>query len=177
MLPLAYPVMVVLLAPVIAIETFYLRRRLGMDRWLMVRRTALANSVSTIVGFPLAWLMSVVLQTTFGGLIVAMGAQGYPPVDSDTLIGKVAVVILSAPWLAPARDNNRWPLVLAFLVLLIPAFFTSFYLEWFVLRWSRWPVASPELRKMIWRANLLSYLFLGIFGAVVLYSGLAWYLG
>lgn len=176
MLPLAYPVMIVLLIPVVAIETIYLRRKLGVDRWLLVRRTALANALSTLLGFPLAWLIGVVLEITVGGLFVALGASGFPPIATDNLLGKVAVVILSAPWLSPFGGNDRWPLVLAFLVLLVPAFFTSFYFEWFVLRWSPWPVESHALRQAIWRANLLSYLFLAVFGGVTLYFGLAWYL-
>ncbi|HEY0794232.1 MAG TPA: hypothetical protein VGD64_00485 [Acidisarcina sp.] len=176
MLEFAYPVVLVLLAPVIALEALYLRRRLGMDRWLMVRRLAVANAVSTLIGFPLAWLSGLLLETIAGGLIVALGASAYPPIDSDTLIGKVGTVILSAPWLGAARNNDRWPMVLAFLVLLVPAFFTSYYMEWWVMKWAPWPVGDVALRKILWRANLFSYLFLAVFGAIVLYSGLAWYL-
>jgi branched-subunit amino acid ABC-type transport system permease component len=56
MLPFAYPVIVVFLLPVIAIEAVYIRMRLRTDWGTTIRATAKANLITLLLGFPLAWL-------------------------------------------------------------------------------------------------------------------------
>jgi hypothetical protein len=66
MLPVAYPVVLLLLIPVIAIEALFLRLRLG-TKWLNTGvATAAANLITMVLGYPLMWLLLffIELQST-----------------------------------------------------------------------------------------------------------------
>lgn len=57
-----------------------------------------ANVLSTLIGIPLAWAISVALEFLLMFIVMNVaGSDSYPPHG----IGKVGGVLLSAPWLGP----------------------------------------------------------------------------
>ncbi len=70
--------------------------------------------------------------------------------------------IFSAPWLPPVHGELHWMVPAATLLLLIPAFIMSWFIEYrFLRRWLK-DVVELELRETVWNANLLSYALLSI---------------
>ena len=73
MLPLAYPVIVLFLVPVIAIESVYIRLRLGTGWRNTLAATSKANLITLLLGFPLAWLLYLVFEFVFFGALTVTG--------------------------------------------------------------------------------------------------------
>lgn len=107
--------------PVVILETAIARVLL---RWRLrdaFRWVVLANGVSTLVGIPLAWFVSYFLSMPAGG-----GSWG-----DGTVVG----VLRSPAWLGPGYLNDiGWAVPLALIVLLVPCFFVSWWIEFAVLR-------------------------------------------
>jgi hypothetical protein len=79
---------------------------------------------------------------------------------------KIAATIVSAAWIGPDDKDAIWAVPLAALVLLIPFFYASVWIEQRVM--SSWlPSASTTetgtLPRSVFKANLLSYGFLAAF--------------
>ncbi|MGB9032115.1 MAG: hypothetical protein WCC27_18470, partial [Acidobacteriaceae bacterium] len=68
MLPIAYPVVLLFLVPVIVIEAVYLRQRLRTAWWNTVKATAIVNAVTLVLGYPLGWLLSLFLELLVIGI-------------------------------------------------------------------------------------------------------------
>lgn len=172
MLPLAYPVVLLFLVPVIGIETLFLRIRLRTDWWRTLKGVSVVNVVTLVLGYPLAWLISFLLELLFIAVMLLIGKAGGGALVShmDRVPMWMGVVLLPA-WLGPGEQ--LWPVILAFCALLVPAFLLSGWVEsWMIdrydlLRWER-----PD-RRAVWIANVWwSYVFLAALGSAVLYAGL-----
>jgi len=160
MIILAWPAMVALLIPVIVIEGLLCRRWLGLKTWQAIKTNAVSNLASTIIGIPVAW--AVMLTIEFG----AMGLVG----ESKALqnwhspIASVIFLLLSSAWLNPDLGENAWVIPAATLVLLIPFFFASYWIEYLVVRKM---VGTPDgepsshafarVRTAVRNANLITY--------------------
>jgi len=164
MIGVVYPGMGILLVPVIVLEVMVLRRRL--DRPL--KRTALAvtvsNVVSTIFGVPLTWAALLGLQAATGG-----GTTGP---SFDTLLGKVLAVTWQEPWMMPYEADLYWMVPVATLVLLVPFFFVSWFIEYLVSRPFMREVERRTLRNSVLMANLVSYALLAAVALVWLVIGI-----
>jgi hypothetical protein len=57
-----WPITVVLLLPIIVVEAQYARRRLNLMPGQAFRVFAVANAISTVIGFPLAIVAANILQ-------------------------------------------------------------------------------------------------------------------
>jgi len=165
MLMLLFPAAFFLLIPIVGIETWVARRIPSVSARRRFVGVFTANAVSTIVGWPLTWLILALLQL----FVIPGGNSGdfhFPhPFDA------VATVTLGAAWLPPDEDNLHWMIPTAAMVLLIPAFFVSVLTEGFVLRFFWRETAPKERRSFAWIANVASYGFL--YGAgicLLLYS-------
>jgi hypothetical protein len=55
MIAVTFPLMLLLLIPVIVAEGFLCKKWLGLSTWEAMKSNALSNLASTIVGVPLAW--------------------------------------------------------------------------------------------------------------------------
>jgi hypothetical protein len=157
MLFVAFPFAFYLLIPVIALETWVARtvREISFQRRFL--GVVAANAFSTIVGWPLAWLVLVLLQI----FVIPGGGGGY---GLDTPLHKVASVTLQAAWLIPYERDLYWMVPTAALVLLVPAFLITIPSERLVLRYVWRQTAVGERRRFVWDANLCSYAFLVIAG-------------
>jgi len=123
-----------------------------------------ANSVSMLLGWPVIWLILVALQTKFlpHGLL-------WPA----SPLREVASVTLEAPWLTPYSQHDfYWKSPVATMVLLIPAFCTSIFLEFLVIGFF-WRSKSLACRfSFILRVNAYSFSLLFLITCVWLVVGI-----
>jgi hypothetical protein len=148
MIFLEYPAMLCGLLPVILAEFLVARRMLQLSRREALKGVAAANLLSTIVGFPLLWVLLVVMELCVGG----GGAHGL-----STIWSRIYAVTVQAPWLIPYESDLKWMIPLAALYLLVPAFFASVYLErWICFRFWRGQDRNG-IRRFSWVAHYVSY--------------------
>ena len=161
MIALAWPGMVILLIPVIAIELLVYRKMLKTQLKQSIIFTAISNAVSTIVGIPLTWVILVLIQMVSGG----GGGVG----NFNTFLGKILAVTWQAAWLLPYDSQMYWMIPTAMFVLLIPFFFASWLIEywicWLMLKKSN--IDYKIIRKAVFKANLYSYALLA--GIIIIY--------
>ena len=157
MLAVVWPLSVPAIVPVIAIETYVVNRMLKVEWRHALSQMAKANLYSTYIGIPLAWVASVALEFFIGFIVTTfLGSSAY----SQDALGKVAGVVLSAPWLGPFSESAHWIIPVAISVLLLPFFFASFWFEAWYLAPTLFPESRQNARRAIWNANLASYLAL-----------------
>jgi hypothetical protein len=167
MLVLAYPVLLYLLALVVLIEAVYLWWKLRTRWWRTIAQVSLANGLTMLLGYPLMWLIYAILEISLFWVIDRSHLHLIENLP-DTMATRIVGIILSAAWLGPV-EHAYWPILLAFVVLLIPSFFLSAFVEAHLLDQSGWLNSEKDVGRSVWRANILSYAVLTIFGCVVLY--------
>ena len=159
MLALAWPGMGLLLIPIIAIEAVVLWRRLGIPCKQAIGVGTASNVFTTLIGMPLTWFGLVALQILSG----AGGGVG----NFQTPMGKILAVTWQAPWLLPYDSDLYWMVPTAMLVLLLPFFFVSWWLEYLLTRRMLRTAAleKSSIRKAVFWANISSYLLLALVSA------------
>jgi hypothetical protein len=168
MLPFAYPVILVFLIPVIAIEAIYLRARLKTDWGVTLAATAKANVVTMLLGYPLAWLLFLGIELVLWLTLAVTGVGDRLQWAPGHAIAKMVIVATSAAWMGPVEE--RWAIPFAFVVLLIPSFILSGFVESRLLERKGWLHCDSPCSLAVWQANALSYLFLAIVGCIALWS-------
>jgi hypothetical protein len=148
-----FPALLLALGPIIFIESHVASRILHTTTRQASSGIGLANCVSTFVGIPLAWAAMFVLE------LITTGGSGYgfaTPGDA------FRSTILQAAWLGSYENQLNWLIPTATLVLLVPYFFASVFVERLVLVrvWKTQP--ADKVRTANWRANLASYALLAI---------------
>lgn len=124
MIFITLPGMIVLLLPIIAAETVVVVRRTSLPKTRTLWVTAVANLTSTLVGVPITWGVLFLCEM---GLFEALAhTTKFGASSWNSPIGRIVRTILSAPWLTPV---GSWAVSLATLVLLIPSFFVSVWVE------------------------------------------------
>lgn len=147
MLALIWPAAWILFLPIVA-EAWMARRIVGLTVKRSLLASAGANAVSTLVGIPLVWGLLVVIELT-----VSKGGQA---LGLDTFWHRAYAVTVQAAWLIPYESELHWMVPLAAIVLLVPFFFASVFIEQMVFR--RFCRPSPDLaRRWSWMANAASY--------------------
>ena len=123
----------------------------------------LANALSTFVGIPIAWVLMVIIEIATGG----GRATGF-----DTPWAAFQSVVVSAAWLVPYEDQLHWLIPAATLVLLVPYFFVSLFVErWMMLRrWKELPRARVSLAA--WIGNVVTYVGFAAWTGYHLYRAL-----
>ncbi len=157
MLFVQLPMMLCALVPVIAVEVFVARKMLKVGLASNIKAVTIANVVSTLVGFPLAWILLVALELLCGG--------GYA-YGLDTFWQRVYAVTIQAPWLIPYENDLNWMMPIAAAYLLIPAFFVSVFLERRICRFFWRNEEKEQVRKFSWVAHFASYAVLLIVAAI-----------
>jgi len=157
MLFVTFPAMVVALIPVVLLETVVLARTLKTRAAPLAKSAAIANVVSTIVGIPLTWVALVILE------LVTDGGSAY---GLTTPLQKFLAVTWQAPWLIPYERELYWMVPAASLVLLVPFFFASYFIEVPIVARFEKRFPAPQVRAAVFRANIASYMGLAIFNVV-----------
>lgn len=164
MLPVKYPALLLYLLPVIAIEFFYLKSQLHTN----ARRTAVAvtgvNMVTMGLGYPLVWGIFTVLDSVLRF-----------PVGPDQVFSRVGwMPVWVCARLFPNWDGLQqqqiWPVLCVFVVLLVPGFLLSGAIKTWMITAFDLLSYRGKTKTYVWEANRLSYLFLAIAGCVVLYT-------
>ncbi len=177
-LPLVWftmPAVVLMLIPTVLLEGFLLKFWLRISSRRALKASLIANAASTIAGVPLATLLAYLgtaavspwtrqiiqkehWQSPLGDFVMAIANSSY-----------ISAYVVEAPWLLPA----------ALLIILVPAFFLSWLLEYWIVRGMliKRPAAGvtePEtvsaasINRAVRRANFVSYVLLFILIATVL---------
>ena len=159
MIMIAWPVFWCALLPIVLIETFIMKK---MIPFLMYKplfwRVSIANLASTALGIPLVWVLMAVLEFTVPG-----GGGTFPEL-TDTWRYVLGVTVQAA-WLIPYEAQLYWMIPTAFLVLLIPFFIVSYWIESMILCafLKKDGISTKHTKDATWRANIYSYLFLASF--------------
>jgi hypothetical protein len=161
MILLTWPAMVVLLIPVIVIEGLLCMKWLGLTTWQAIKSNAVSNLASTIIGVPVAWAAMLAVEFgTFGTL--ALVDKNNAVQNWNSPLARVIGALLSSAWLGPT--DEKWVVPAATLVLLIPFFFVSYWIEYFIVKYmvgmpdAEPPnLAYPRVRVAVRNANLVTY--------------------
>lgn len=158
------PMLVVILAPIILVETLIAVRRIGLGWKRTLAGVSLANAVSTFVGVPLAWGVMVLFElVTAGG-----GALGL-----ESPLQKIASVTLQAAWLIPYEDEFYWMIPAATAVLLVPYFLASFYIERFACLRLWHDAPRGKVTSTVLMANAVTYGMMFLGAVIWLLAGIA----
>lgn len=162
-----WPVTMVLLVPIIFVEAQYARKRLNLTPGQSFRVFAVANVISTIIGFPVATLaaniLQIKMQNHFYGspqLNLRQWSRGNDPSTFARSLGQYP----------------RWPLLAAAGLMLLLCFLISWWIEaayvkwWMVRRRPVTPAMRAQTALVVRNANVLSYALL----AAVSIGMLAW---
>ncbi len=152
MIALAWPWAFFLILPIVAIEIWASRRSPGTLP-ARARSICVANIISTIAGWPLAWWIMVFIQMN----VIPGGGGVY---GLSTPLGAIASVTLQAAWLIPYEQDLYWMIPAAGAFLMIPFFLMSVLIEDLVHRFGLSDFSSTDRRKLTWISNLWSYGFL-----------------
>jgi hypothetical protein len=162
-----WPITVVLLLPIIVVEAQYARRRLNLMPGQAFRVFAVANVISTVIGFPLATLAANILQ-----IKVQNHLYGNPQLNFEQ-------------WSRGGDPSNlargfgqypHWPLFAAAGLMFVLCFLISWWVEaayvnWWIARRSLGAAAVKSQTALVVRnANVLSYALL----AAISIGLLAW---
>jgi len=162
MLAIVWPLSVPAFIPVVAVESWVVRRALNIPWRVAITQMVKGNAFSTLIGIPLAWIASFAVERLLVILVInTTDSKSYPPPG----VGKVGGVILSAPWLGPFSEGSHWVIPLAIIVLLVPFFFASFWTEAWYVSCNLCPESPDRARRAVWSANAYSYI--GLFIATV----------
>jgi hypothetical protein len=119
------------LGAVVAIESVVLwatATAAGLVLWQALVVASATNAVSTLIGIPLAWLLTALASSLLGGTGLA---------DITTRSGRIEEAVWCAPWIAPHeyvdwdayQGEWDWIIPTKVLVLLIPFFLASWLIE------------------------------------------------
>lgn len=169
-LPMIFPamyLMILALGPIIFIEAFAIRSlKFSLERTVV--SVTVANFVSTIIGIPVSWGLLFLLQN-------ATYLTSRP--DHGSFWDIFLAVTLQSPWVHPRGPEYDWIVYCAGLFLLVPFFFASWLLEYWVIVKFVKPILpggtapddiSLKVKRVVRNANLLSYALLAFFILVML---------
>ena len=160
MIFLTFPLMIGALIPVIAVEIWIAKPLLGTSYRRTTWIVSVANVASTIIGVPAAWVAMFALEFLGGEIVFKLT----PARSTDGPEMNAVFLLLGSAWLGPG-SNLYWAVPLAALILLIPTFFASWYIEAFIVDQMvdrDW----PDVRTTTFKANLASYALLYVGGCV-----------
>ncbi len=149
MIFLSYPSMIVLLLPVILIETAVFTKMIHAPYKKSFIPNGIANLVSTLAGFPLAWGFLFLLEMITTNFSCGPGF--------DSIQNSIITVIEEAAWLCPWDNQYYWLIPAAFIISLIVAFFISIVIEYYVLKRFYRELENKILRKAVLFSNIASY--------------------
>ena len=169
MIAIAYPAILLFIVPVIAVETAYLRMTLRTGWRNTLGTVAKANAITMLIGFPLAWLILFLLELAMWGVAGWSGMLKHLEPSPGNRLTTLLTTVISSPWLGPGTGET-WRVLVGFSVLLVPGFFVSAYVESVLLDRLGWLRCEERSTPSVWRANVLSYIFLCLAGCA-----LVWY--
>jgi hypothetical protein len=145
---------------IIPLEAFVATRRMGTSWARSLKVAAIANLASTVVGVPLTWLVLAAAEISlqYAGSLLAPHAGPQHPLSplAGIAVGAVNMVMM-APWVVPYEESLYWMVPTAALILCVPFFFVSVWVEYLIARRMMGREHATQTRDWAWRANLWSY--------------------
>lgn len=154
MLALAWPGMFISLIPIVIIESWYLHRRLNIPFGRSTKIMTIANLESTIIGIPLAWAAMLLLEIGIGLLVSSLP---FAQTLYNNTFASVVMTFFSAAWIAPDEKHAHWMVPLALIVLMIPFFFATWWIEYKSVKRQMKEADSGEIKTATRNLNLISY--------------------
>jgi hypothetical protein len=148
------------LLPIILVEAWYGVYRLAIPARQALVAQAVANSLSSLVGLPLTWIVFVLAG------MLALGRLA--PVAPE--VAQTVGVVLRAGWLGPGAESTSWMVPWAVAVLTVPFYVMSVVSEYLVVVRFFADLPRRVIRSWVVRANAISYAFL----VVLVLSGWLW---
>ena len=150
-----------------ALEAIVLSRVIGFGYWKSYGTALYANIFTTFVGIPFAWILWLL-----GLMLVAWGVSQLG-LDIHPLVGAVTAKTVFLAGTAPVTEWAEWDEVaaaLALILLLIPFFIGSVWMELRIIS-KIWPDQDRrKLRKAVIVANACSYAIFLMLGAYLLFA-------
>lgn len=169
-LPMIFPamyLMILALGPIIFIEAYAIRSlKFTLERTVV--SVTVANFVSTIVGIPVSWGLLYLVQSAADRMGTSQTGSFW-----DILLA----VTIQSPWIHPRGPEYDWIVYAAGLFLLIPFFFASWLLEyWVIVKFVKSALPGgtapdellPKIKRVVRNANLYSYALLALFILILL---------
>lgn len=145
--------------PIVAIESYVLLQVLNITLERAVFTSFLANLGSTFLGLPLTWLCLVGIEILTGGDRDFID----PYTETRTPYQKILAFIRQSPWLLPYKNENlKWMIPAAGLILLIPFFFASWFIEYKISQYLLPEITVNQLNLAMFWANIITYFMLAI---------------
>lgn len=160
MIYLSYPVMLMALIPIVLFESFLCAKLMQLTIKKSILPCTVANTTSTVAGFPLAWGLLLGLESITTEFSCGPGF--------DTTFKSVITVIVEAAWLCPWEEQLFWMIPIAFVISLLVAFFLSLLIEFLILRKFHKNFKKREVWKATYLSNLSSYAILVLLSFVYL---------
>ncbi len=160
LLPSTLPVFI----PVVLLESYILNKMLDVEYKSSINLMLKANILTTVVGIPVAWIAAFIVEIILMFLFInILGLESYPSSISQYLpegIKDIIIVTLTAPWLGPWKDSPKWIIPFATIIMLIPCFFASYWVEFLYLKKKLSSHKIGDIKSTVWRANVYSYIML-----------------
>jgi hypothetical protein len=158
MICIVEPMLIFLLVPVIIIESGEMARIIkGIKFSKILRMASMSNLVSTLIGFPIMWALMFAIQM----IITRDWGDFYSLSETKQTILEVTVL---APFVPPHEGEKGWLIWVAYLFLMIPFFFVSYWIEYAVTKLYMKSFNPEEEQKTIqaavFKANIASYILL-----------------
>ena len=157
---LLFPQAIFVLIPIIIIEGYIIKRKTGLTNEKSYETSALMNAISTIVGIPITWFVILMIQFLIDYLNIDSVT------NNPTVVDRGIELLFGSAWLPPSVEN--WELPAAVLVLLIPFFYMSWYVELFIAKKMLVDIESTLLKKIIFQGNIITYSLIGLYVSYLL---------
>jgi hypothetical protein len=160
MIILIEPVLVLALIPVIIVESVIMAKIIGSVKFpRILSAAAISNLCSTLIGVPITWLLLLGLEIAVPG-----GGSAFPNLPEAVRV--VLYVTLEAPWMLPFEEEFKFLYPIAWLVLLVPFFLVSYWMEYAIIRTLAKHFRVKEnrgtIKSAVFRANAVSYALLAL---------------
>jgi hypothetical protein len=146
-----WPPALLFLLPVIVIEALTIRRVLATPTRKVFAAATKANLISTLVGVPLAWLVTLIVGVTT--VVPASFAADKWHWEMDSPLFQVFSFVFGIAWIFPP-DGKAWLIPLAAALLLVPTFFVSVWIEGRFYRRSLEGSDVASINRAVRQANL-----------------------
>ena len=149
-----------------ALEAIVLSRVIGFGYWKSYGTALYANLFTTFVGIPFAWILWLL-----GLMPIAWGVSQLG-LDIHPLVGAVTAKTVFLAGTATFTEWDEVAAALALILLLIPFFIGSVWMELRIIS-KRWPGQDRQkLRKAVIVANACSYAIFLMLGAYLLFAAI-----
>jgi hypothetical protein len=163
MIFLTFPAMVLLLVPIIMVEAFVCKRFLRVSLWESIKANAASNVTSMVIGVPVAWAIMLAVEFFVFGSVVQIPSVSRVVDKWNSPLARVVSTILSSAWLSPDEKNLYWMIPVAAIVLLVPTYLLSVWVESYIVLAMLFvdqedqSAAETRIQRAVRDANRVSY--------------------